>query len=158
MPFESETFPALGINDQHRVIAAKFASIDIVGVYFSHGDVKRSLFEFFLNGGFQPQNSCVMVIGDFNTWLHRQDEAGATFRCPELFAAIPTVGLIDSWRSRNLQEREFSWYSNVGNGFRIDHVFSNSTADRKIERVYYDHMPREIRATDHSAMIVEYAE
>lgn len=156
-PFLAETFSTLPINDRHRVIAAKFADIDIVGVYFSHGDIKRSLFEFFLGGSYRPGNPCAMVIGDFNTGLHYQDEAGATFRCPDLFAALPDVGLIDSWRSRNRDERAFSWYSNVGNGFRIDHVFCNQSADDRIQAVHYDHAPRESNITDHSALIVDIA-
>jgi len=119
---------------------------------------KAPLFRFLLDGRYKPANTEVIVMGDFNTGLHRIDENGSSFFCADLFSLLPDAGLFDSWRSRNPEERVFSWYSNVGNGFRIDHVFSNPSADSKIERVYYDHTPRETGITDHSAMVVEYSE
>lgn len=56
------------------------------------------------------------------------------------------------------EEKMFSWYSIVGSGFRIDHVFAKPSADCKIEGIYYDPTPRETEITVHSAMMVEYSE
>jgi exonuclease III len=63
--------------------------------------------------------------------------------------------VVDSWRSRNPGTWEYSWYSHHGNGFRIDHVFSNPAADASIQAVAYDHTPRETGVTDHSALVVK---
>ena len=64
-------------------------------------------------------------------------------------------GWVDAWRSRNPESREFSWYSTAGNGFRLDQSLSSLSFDDNIKTVSYDHLPRESRATDHSAMIVD---
>ena len=85
------------------------------------------------------------------------DEEGSTFDCAKHFPALRKAGLADSWRSRNLTEKEISWYSDAGNGFRIDHVFGSAAADSHIQSVYYDHTPRESGITDHSALVVEIA-
>jgi len=109
-----------------------------------------------LDGGHKPIDPAHIIIGDFNTGAHKLDESGSTFYCAEQFDQLSSAGLIDSWRTRNPLLREFSWYSNAGNGFRIDHAFSSSIADGGIQRIYYNHEPRDSGITDHSALVVEY--
>jgi len=65
-------------------------------------------------------------------------------------------GLIDSWRWRNPDEREFSWYSHLGNGFRIDHIFCTESMHQTLTKMGYDHLPRTSKETDHSAMVAEF--
>lgn len=155
-PFTPSTFPSLPVGDRHRLLSAHFDDFAIYGVYFPQNQAKASLFRFLLDREYKPSHSAFFVIGDFNTGLHELDEEGSTFFCAEQFAALPTCGLVDSWRSRNLKERVYSWYSSHGNGFRIDHVFSSPEADARIQRVHFDHAPRESRATDHSALVIEH--
>lgn len=155
-PFVPRTYPALSKDDGHRLLSAHFEKLAIFGVYFPLHQKKLSLFQFLINGDYKPVESAHIFLGDFNTGLYKLDESGSTFYCTEQFAALPESGLIDSWRSRNPEGREFSWYSNAGNGFRLDHVFSSPDANSKIQNVYYDHLPRESRITDHSALLVEY--
>jgi exonuclease III len=154
--FVPSTFPSLPIGDRHRLLSAQFDSFGLYGVYFSQNQAKASLFQFLLDRKYEPSHAAYFVIGDFNTGLYGLDEEGETFFCAEQFAALPTCGLVDSWRSRNPKERVYSWYSSHGNGFRIDHVFASPEADARIHRVYFDHAPRESRATDHSALVVEH--
>lgn len=154
-PFVSRTYPELPAQDRHRLISAHFDGVAVYGVYFSQNNAKAGLFEFLAEGGHRPSENAYFIVGDFNTGLHFQDEEGATFYCTAEFKALSESGLVDSWRNRHPDTREFSWYSNHGNGFRIDHVFSSPEADTLIERVYYDHKPREAKATDHSALVVE---
>jgi exonuclease III len=154
-PFEPRTYPYLAFNDRHRLVSARIDDLEIFGVYFAQNRAKAGLFQFILDGAYKPAAPAHLFIGDFNTGLHGIDEEGSTFYCAEQFAALPAAGLIDSWRSRNTAERDYSWYSQAGNGFRIDHVFSSGTADSRIENAYYDHIPRESGITDHSALVVE---
>lgn len=154
-PFVSRTYPELPAEDRRRLISAHFEGAAVYGVYFAQNEAKARLFEFLANSGHRPTEASYIIVGDFNTGLHFQDEEGATFYCTSEFKTLLESGLVDSWRNRHPDKREFSWYSNHGNGFRIDHVFSNTEADKMIERVYYDHSPREAKATDHSAMVIE---
>lgn len=96
-----------------------------------------------------------MILGDFNTGRHYIDEPGKTFYCADSFISLEDSGLIDSWRKRNMDKKEYSWYSSAGNGFRIDHVFSTKEIDESISFVEYNHAPRQEGETDHSALIVE---
>ena len=100
---------------------------------------------------------CGLVIGDFNTGNFYEDEKNATFSCTREFNELKVNGLIDSWRSRNKDIKEFSWYSHAGNGFRIDHIFSTPIINDRIKDIYYSHNEREQKISDHSAMIVEIA-
>lgn len=157
MPFILRDFPALLECDHHRVIGVRLSEIDILGVYFAHGPKKASLYDFFLENG-QEFEAETIIIGHFNTGLHFQDETRSTFKLADRFATLPSKGFFDAWRSRNAHGREFSWYSHVGNGFRIDHVFCTRSVDDRILGVHYDHSPRTSRITDHSALIVDLAD
>lgn len=48
-----------------------------------------------------------------------------------------------------------SWYSNLGNGFRVDHVFVNQSDKNKIDQCFYLHEKRIDKTSDHSIMEVE---
>lgn len=154
--FMPSTSPSLTVGDRHRFLSATFDDFTIYGVYFPQNEAKLRLFQFLLDRQYKPSQGAFFVIGDFNTGLHELDEEGSTFFCSQQFAALPTCGLIDSWRSRNVRERVYSWYSSRGNGFRIDHVFASPEADARIRRVHYDHSPRESKDTDHSALVIEH--
>ena len=155
IPFEQHEFPSLLESDRHRVIGARLLGLSIVGVYFSLGAAKQSLYDFFLGNELGDLGAEAMIFGDFNTGLHFQDETKATFKLADRFAALPSKGFIDAWRTRYPERREFSWYSNAGNGFRLDHAFCSEAVNIKIQKIEYDHSPRESKITDHSALIVE---
>ena len=151
-PFVPDIHPELGPDHQHRVLSARFEELTIFGVYFPQRLAKAAVFDFFLAKTAAAESGPALIIGDFNTGLHRQDEDGATFKCCDRFQRMSESGYVDCWRSRNIGRREFSWFSHVGNGFRIDHAFADTVVNDRVES---DHGPRELGITDHSALIVE---
>ena len=153
--FQAKTFPELGIKHTHRVIAAQFSSLTIYGVYFPQQQAKAEVFDFFLGGVPSVQSEPQLVVGDFNTGLHGIDEAGETFYCADKMLALTNQGFIDCWRSRNPEERVFTWYTTGGNGFRIDHAFATAAVNDRIKEIGYDHTPRETACTDHSALVID---
>ena len=155
VPYVAKTYPELTEKNLHRVISAHFSELAVYGVYFPQQEAKAPVFDFFLTGAHSRQVEPHLIIGDYNTGLHYIDETGATFHCADKLHAMTAVGYIDCWRSRHPDRKEFTWYSNAGNGFRIDHVFANTIADHRILDVRYDHSPRELSYTDHSALVVE---
>ena len=63
--------------------------------------------------------------------------------------------LSDLGRTHNGElAQEYSWYSNAGNGFRIDHALAGMKVTSRCVNSYYDHSTRDT-LTDHSALIVE---
>jgi exonuclease III len=156
VPFVSISRHAALAAHAHRLLFAQFAHFNLIGVYFPLMEEKRPVFEYLTSHLVSHLGESGLVLGDFNTGKPYTDEAGKTFSCVDCFHALESSGLVDSWRSRNPEAREFSWFSGAKNGFRIDHVFCTPKLDRRVTKVVYVHRPREEGVTDHSAMIVEF--
>ncbi len=138
---------------EHCLTVARFRDLSICACYFPQGERKRPVFDQLigLTKELQPLG---LVLGDLNTGLPFQDEAGRTFKCVDAFQALLRANLVDSWRVRHPDAREFSWRSTHGNGFRIDHALATGGFNGQISTVEYDHTSRELGITDHSALLV----
>jgi len=99
-----------------------------------------------------------LIIGDLNTGMHCEDEAGATFSCSRHMRRLIDAGWLDAWRKFHPGEREFTWFSTRGgkqlNGFRIDHAFVSPSLTARVEACDYSHQERVSGASDHSALVV----
>ena len=141
--------------DRHRIVACTLDGLTIAGAYFAMGKDKASLFDYLLS---QPEelSGDSIVVGDFNTGIHRLDEAGATFDCEARFRRLSDAGFVDLWRKANGSDRqEYSWYSRGHqNGFRIDHIFGRGAAIERMQNCTYEHGTRDA-ISDHSALIVK---
>lgn len=137
-----------------RIVDLKFKKFDLVGVYFPTKEKKLPVFEELIKL-LSLKTNCTVCIGDFNTGKHYIDEQGATFIGAHYINQIEDIGLIDAWRYTNKSKKEFSWYSSIGNGFRLDHTFISKNSVNFIEYCSYIHTPREEKITDHSAMILK---
>jgi exodeoxyribonuclease-3 len=79
-----------------------------------------------------------IICGDFNTGLPFADENGKTLRCADEMSRMLDSQWTDLWRLTHPQDREFSWWSNIGNGFRLDHAFgATSLASRCSSAEYF---------------------
>ncbi|TNC49322.1 exonuclease III [Rubellimicrobium rubrum] len=143
----------LPAKEQHRLAAIRIGPLTVAGVYFSQLKAKLPLFEYLLARPKELLGPAVLT-GDFNTGLHHLDEDGATFYCANEFRRLSQTGWVDAWRLINGDARDFSWQSNAGNGFRIDHAFVTSDLAHRITRAVYDHSPRS-GLTDHAALSVD---
>jgi exodeoxyribonuclease-3 len=152
--FKTDVMPSLG-PESYRVICAKFNDLVLFGFYFPGNNAKRPIFEVIcdLNSKYLAGKS--LLIGDFNTGRHYLDEQGATFIAAEYFDKLEGKGWIDSWRSRNPESREFSWLSQIGNGFRIDHAFASPSLNSKITNIQYSHQVRLDGISDHSMLLLD---
>ncbi|NCD08078.1 MAG: hypothetical protein EOL98_01385 [Negativicutes bacterium] len=140
--------------DCSRVIKVEDDEIIIYGVYFPQKNEKKKIFEFLLNEMNRQLDKTRIFIGDFNTGKPYIDEEKKTFYCSEYMDVIEKSH-IDAWRYINKNKREYSWYSNLGNGFRVDHVFINQSDVNKIAQCFYLHEKRIDKTSDHSIMEVE---
>lgn len=154
--------PAEGIDlgaspdNQRRIVGCRIDSLVVFGVYFALGAGKASLFDFIEDGSPSWIQEPGLLIGDFNTGLHRVDEQGATFHLSDRFERLQSHhGWTDAWRMFHGNEQDFTWLSPRGNGFRLDHAFASPSALPSIVSVDYDHSTRP-GITDHSAMTLVY--
>lgn len=138
------------------VLAKMGTEINLFGCYFPNSERKRPVFDFLLDLPAEYLQQQTLLIGDFNTGRFHEDEAGATFACADQFEALLGQGWVDTWRSRNPEAREFSWYSRGwNNGFRLDQALASPSLDPRIKAVNYSHSEREAGISDHSMLIVD---
>ncbi len=127
----------------------------LIGVYFPQGKHKAPLFEF-IKSEFHPQSiKSAALIGDFNTGFHWIDESSNTFQCVENLKDLLLDGWIDAWRSRNPEIREFSWYSNKGNGFRIDNALLSATLNKAVNTIFYTQESIRTKSSDHACLVMD---
>ena len=143
----------LGVHS-HRVLKVSLNDLVIYGCYFPQRNEKKMIFDFIISESKKNQN--MVVVGDFNTGKHFIDEKKKTFYCSEYMQKIESNGLKDVFRLIHPTKEEYSWYSNAGNGFRIDHTFVSKTLESSLLNCYYDHKPRECKISDHSIMITTF--
>jgi len=149
--FTSETFTELGEHEQ-RVIKISTDNFTLLGTYFPNNDLKKYVFDFLIKYIQNNPDENIIITGDINTGKHYIDEKGSTFFHSSYFDKLEQLGFVDAWRQVHNYKKEFSWYSNAGNGFRLNHFFINGILKQKVTDCFYDHQPRTDKISDHSAM------
>ena len=140
-----------GCSNEWSLIGIRWAGLQLVGTYFPQRKDKAGVF----NTLETIASSDLLAIGDFNTGSNTLDTEAAKFHCADEFLSLANRTFTDLWRAHNGEvAQEYSWYSNAGNGFRIDHALAGMTATSRCINSYYDHSTRDT-LTDHSALIVE---
>lgn len=137
-------------------IGARCGFLQVIGVYFPLKDAKKPLFDWFVAHSRNMLNT--VLIGDFNTGSNELDLQGKSkFYCSDEFADLSQNKLVDAYRLLHQTNREYSWYSSVGNGFRIDHALVTSDLLDRISEVRYEHTTRDV-ISDHSALFLNLSE
>lgn len=162
-------------NNQHRVSPIQspefgskelgfinFPHFSLCACYFPLGKKKAPFFHACAKLAKDYQWKPFLLLGDLNTGCCSTDkESGSIkFPCEDLFLDLTQKSqLTDLWRSQHgTAAKEWSWRSSKS-GFRIDHAFVNEQFLKKFPQTKcaYDHTPREIGLSDHSALILEMA-
>ena len=151
---EVENFKNLDTHFQ-RILRVKTEGLNIYGCYFPGQDLKKEVFEFLLSEIKNKGKENIIITGDINTGKHNLDEIGATFYHSDYLDKFERLGLIDAWRKVNGENKEYTWFSNAGNGFRLDHFYIDENLTDKIVNCEYKHKYREEKISDHSMMILE---
>jgi exodeoxyribonuclease III len=126
--------------------------LKIFGVYFPLKNNKKSVFDWFNANASSFSRS--VLIGDFNTGDNDMDlEGSSKFYCESDFSLLTQNYFFDAYRLNHPEGKDFSWYSSVGNGFRIDHALISRDIDPDLVEVSYDHKTRE-KISDHSSLFV----
>ena len=140
--------------DSHRITAVEVNGKNILGVYFALRKKKETLFNYLLKDSDGLIGRDTLVLGDFNTGLINDDSRRKGFYCMSHLERLEEVGLFDLWRKRNPYKNEYSWFSNAGNGFRLDQVYGTQSIDSRVTAVYYSHNERENKISDHSVLLL----
>lgn len=133
-------------------MGVKLEGINLLGFYFANKQAKVPLFEWFTTLPQDLLESPTLMIGDMNTGKHFIDEPGKTFVGSDYIDQLEELGWVDIWRHFHGDAREFTWFSQTGNGFRLDQAFVSPSAVSRVEFCAYAHEPRKSRTSDHSMM------
>ncbi|MBT9147990.1 MAG: hypothetical protein DDT32_01759 [Syntrophomonadaceae bacterium] len=71
----------------------------------------------------------------------------------DFYCNLTKYKLADAFRHLNIGVQEYSWVGRTGEGYRYDHCFISSCLVPLLRKSYYLHEPRELKLSDHSALI-----
>lgn len=126
----------------------------LCAVYMPLNKAKFPYWEALLNA---DRKAVDLVIGDFNTGDNALDrsEGADKFTAAHYFSTFSSGPWIDVWRHRYPETRDYSWFSNRQNGFRLDHIFATAEINNRVVGCQYVHEPRLVGHSDHSAIVME---
>jgi exodeoxyribonuclease-3 len=141
------------------------AQIEVIGLYapsrgFDTGerkDKKKHFLSSFLKAlGTAPIPALHRILcGDFNILEPEHIPHYMEFEDWEyyFYCALEKYQLQDAFRYLHPAAKEYSWFGRSGDGYRYDHCFVSPGLVPLIDQCYYLHEPRELKLSDHSAMI-----
>ena len=142
----------MGIDDTEldshgRVIRMEFDDFYLFNIYAPPGSGKKEKFElksrFYekLNKKIYESDKPVIICGDFNRISKEIDaecitksimESGFAPEEQKWFREILT-DYVDAFRKFNKQRNNYTWWSNIGNGFRFDYFLVSNSLENKIK-------------------------
>jgi exonuclease III len=94
-----------------------------------------------------------LILGDLNT--ARREDTGDELLCSQRLGMLATFGYEDLWQAENAGIRAATWVSPWGEGRRIDAAWGNAALRPHVAIAAHDDVARELRHSDHAALIVE---
>jgi len=150
-------------SERGELLLADIAvGLRLLAAYFPQGEAKGPFFKTCIDEAVLSGATPFLLLGDLNTGRNDVDVEGngTPFVFANLFEALQKkAGLVDLWRAEHGDKQEWSWKSSR-NGFRVDHAFSNVAFQKRFPTIScaYDHSPRQIGLTDHSALVIRCAD
>ena len=142
--------------DAERLWCVEIGTDVFCGVLFPNKELKQPYWSAVIDAA--RRGGVDLFIGDFNTGNNAldKDPKGIPFINADMPRRLVDSGYVDLWRSKHQGIREYSWYSNRNNGFRIDHAFAVSPLADRTTMCEFDHEPRLLGETDHSALVCSF--
>lgn len=159
-PFEKREASALGPVERHRWVEAWFPNehLGLAGIYFPDTSKPiQALWPRVHEAATRRRHEQFLLVGDLNSGHGAFDTEGADLSSDPWFTAMPFHGMVDLWRHKHRDEREYSWYSKHSGrrrGFRLDHAFGTLSVRRRVRGVWYSHEERLAKTSDHSALLL----
>jgi exodeoxyribonuclease III len=141
-------------EDSSRWLYVQVEGWNILGVHIPLKKSQTTFWQALNRFAVDKQDEKLIIIGDYNTGLPEDSEFTPFTHTKHLQLLIQS-GYIDAWRSSYPVHTEYTWYSNMKNGFRIDHCFVPEKFKNYVQNCYYSHQEREAKVSDHSMLHVE---
>ncbi len=155
-PFLSEPHNPLHMLEAYFSEEALGFELSLIAVHFPQKKAQVPLFEALKTDSPSLLKMNALIIGDMNCGIPLIDSDSKSFYATHYYQDLLQVGWIDSWRSRHVDAREFTWTSNrTDNRFRYDQILASPDMDARFKTVSYDHTPRIEKYSDHSLIIAD---
>ena len=152
---------------QSRVISVKVPffndELEVIGIYVPSRDSsyekkeRKKRFIKKLISVLEKENNSIRRVfcGDFNVLEPKHIPHYPIFENWEyaFYSNLTKYHLKDAFRYLNPEIQEYSWVGRKGDGYRYDHFFVTSYLIPLVQKCYYYHEPREMKLSDHSALI-----
>lgn len=169
-------------DPQRRILAVTIKGVRVINLYVVNGsEVGSEKFEYKLNWlekvtAFIQQelkkHNKLIVLGDFNIApddrdVHDPESWQGKILCSdeerEAYQNILSLGLIDTFRQFDQEDKTFSWWDYRGGGFRrnhglrIDLILASEALSKKCKSSIIDKTPRAWeRPSDHTPVVAEF--
>ena len=155
-PFLPEPHNPLHMLEAYFSEEAIGFELSLIAVHFPQKKAQVPLFEALKTDSPSLLKMNALIIGDMNCGIPLIDSDSKSFYATHYYQDLLQAGWIDSWRSRHMDAREFTWTSNrTENRFRYDQILASPDMDARFKAVAYDHTPRIEKYSDHSLIIAE---
>ena len=155
IPAKATSHPVRVPSEPHRWLPVLVEETLIIGTYFPGKEAKKPHWIYCIDVAKELMTKDVVIIGDVNTGKHFLDEAGATFIVSEYLDELEALDWLEAYRKLNPHGRDYTWYSWVGNGFRLDHAYLSPSLQLRLRSAKYSHSEREAGISDHSCYLIE---
>ena len=100
-----------------------------------------------------------VVCGDFNVIPRNHIPREAVFQEWEydFLSALESLGLHDTFTLRDAQRQDHSWFGRSGERYRFDYCYASDPISERVVDASFDHSPRLMRLSDHSALRIKFA-
>jgi len=158
LPLLAQSIPSISPGESHRALQCSWSGLRIVAVYFpaTLGAI-RSFYNEILSHAEAWRLHPTLLLGDFNSWAGELDAESKPFRPSEGMKALLAQGWTDGWRHLHPDRKEYTWFSDRGNGFRIDVGFLSPQVLPALISAAYEHGPRLAGGSDHSMLSLKLA-
>jgi exodeoxyribonuclease-3 len=124
------------------------------------GPGRRAVIAAMVETARRQRDSACIVMGDMNAWRGELDADGTAFGVDRPSGEIglgrlASLGYVDAWRAAHPGERDYTWHSHDGAGFRIDHAHVSRALATRVKRCDFSHEGRGSGLSDHSALVLE---
>lgn len=169
-------------DPQRRFIAATYGDTRVINVYVPNGQDLESDKFVYKQQWFEKLHSYIsqqleqypklVLLGDFNITpsdedVHDPEEWAGKIHCSDIerdmLQKLLDLGLIDTFRTFEQEEKSFSWWDyraaafRRNRGLRIDLILSSDTLQKSASASYIDKEPRKLeRPSDHTPVVAEF--
>ncbi|MBT8220492.1 MAG: hypothetical protein KJP00_11740 [Bacteroidia bacterium] len=138
-------------NYPDNIIGLDFGAFALYGMYLPHKK-KHALFDLLISE--VQEHTPSILVGDFNSGKNFIDQAKDSFWYTDKLEKLESLDMVDAFRAKQGQIKEYSWYSHRGNGYRYDHTYVHKMLLPMVHDCRYIHEWRENRLSDHSPMVL----